>query len=221
MNNTRPTTGTEHICHTPSKIVEVWKAADFFGMRELADRAAEAMDRRLEASARFLRRIPDPCSPAPPRVSDRGCGTIRAVYEVCGHVLREPRACPVAGARPDTVFHLCDPEHTVVRRGRACDPSCRQVRNWGGPSLSRPGGTSWAPAPNRPAPNLPAPNRPAPDSETRALIEDEIRALCRALAIATAETPKGSHVQRALVRHMCDTRVVAWGGYAVCRFLET
>lgn len=52
------------------------------------------------------------------------------------------------------------------------------------------------------------------------MIEDEIRVLCEALLAATIDTPKGSRMQNVLVDHMCHTRVVAWDGYTVCRFLE-
>lgn len=162
------------------------------------------MDRRLEESVMFLGFDPERRTLNPWKQSNCGCAKITVVYDLCGHSLQEARACPVRNARPETVFHICEPEYTIHRES-ACDPSCCEIWNW------------WEPA----AAAAPT-GRPArPDDKTRALIEDEIRMLGRALVSAVAETPLGSCMQEVLIRHMCTTRVALWEGFTVCRFLAS
>lgn len=193
-------TETARKCSTPAEIVDVWKVADFFGIPELCHQAETAMKRRLDESAIFLGFVPKRRAQ---KRADRGCENIIVVYDLCGHTVRESRACPVRYARPETVFYLCDPKYTIHRES-ACDRSRCQIRNQGGPANAPPG--------QQPA---------APDDATRALIEDEIRMLCRALVLAITETPQGSCMQKELIRHMCTTRVALWEGFTVCRFLES
>lgn len=199
--NTKLVTETERDCATPAKIVELWKVADFFGIPELCYQAEKAMKTRLRVSSAKLLGF-NPILKTLTR-RDYGCKAITVVYDLCGHSLQDGRACPVRSARPETVFHLCEPE-CAVHRDSACDPACCQVRP----------GYQGGPAPARRYQTAP------PDDETRALVEDEIRALCKALVLAVAETPQGSFMQEELSRHMCKTRVAAWEGFTLCRFLE-
>lgn len=149
-------------------------------------------------------------------------------YGLCGHLVREDRKCEVRNVQPQTVFHLCEPERISYRDSKydSCEASAGV---FGGScssnaSLNRKkeldaevhGSTSIR-SPHQEAPDRPTP----PDDETRAMIEDEIRTLCETLLVATVDTPQGSRVQKALINHMCSTRVAAWGGFTVCRFLDS
>lgn len=194
-------TETARKCSTPAEIVDVWKVADFFGIPELCHQAEIAMVRRLRESGILLNFVPL-AERGITKLSGRGCENIIVVYDLCGRLRRESRACPVRNVRPETVFHLCEPEHTI-HRDSACRPSCSQIRNRCGPA---PPPLGW---------------RGPPDDGTRALIEDEIRMLCRALVLAIAETPQGLCMQKELIRHMCTTRVSSWESFTVCRFLES
>lgn len=172
------------------------------------------MTRRLRASADFL-------SPGTGPVRDerntRGCGLLRVFHMSCSHRTAEFRRCPVADVQQDTVFHLGEPDG-YARRATSCYPCMTGV------SVRE----RWADLLAGPEEQEDAMRVLLEQSTVKAarsecggfgLIEDEIKELCGALALATAETPKGSDIQQALVEHMCSTAVVAWGGYTVCTFL--
>lgn len=226
--NTKHATETKRHCSTPTEIIHLWKAADFFRLHNVADKAKEAMQRRLKESRRFLSFNPDPEGRTREAPADTtGCEAATVVYGSCGHSLQERRACAVRSARPVSVFHLCEPGPT--HRDRACGP-CQVLLgdSVSGPSSAaarsgHPGqlsGDQTSPDAIRDGSPDPGVQPARPDYKRRALIEDEIRVLCEALAFATAETRRRSWVQGALIHHLCNTRVAAWGGYSACRFLE-
>lgn len=206
-------TETRRLCSTPSEIIEIWKTGDFFRIPEVTHAAWEAMHSRIKASCEFLRFNPEPKS-KPPRPDNNGCSATTVVYDRCGHSVYERRACPVGSVRPISVFHLCEPGAT--HRDRMC--GLCQLRTGDFSCLSdRPQQDQGVTSPTRsPSPVLSA----RPGFERREMIEDEIWALGKALVFATAETPQGSAMQMTLVNHICNTRVAAWGGFTVCRFLE-
>lgn len=58
------------------------------------------------------------------------------------------------------------------------------------------------------------------DEETRNMIEEEIRLLCDALVAAIFTASRDSSMRTQLIHHMHNTRVEAWKGFTVCRFLK-
>lgn len=208
-------TETHRLCSTPTEIIEIWKTADFFGIHELKNEAQKAMGRRIKASREFLRFNPESERGNLPRPDNNDCSATTVVYDRCGHSVAEARACPVDCVRPISVLYLCEPGAT--HRDRMCgrcqlrtgDFSCSSS-----PTEQDGGSTSPTIRSPSPVPTF------RPGFERREMIEDEIRALGEALMFATAETPLGSDMQMMLVNHICNTRVAAWGGFTVCRFLE-
>jgi hypothetical protein len=186
----------------------MWKAGDFFDIRELVVEAEKALTNRLAGSAEFFDFNPEPKRN---RHKNADCKGMSVRYGVCGHFEREYRSCGVRTAHPQTVFHLCEPQGTRYLDGRLCDTCFENKLRPFDIAAERDESPSRHQNPDRPTP---------PDDESRALIEHEIQALCEALVVATRDTPQGSRMQKALIDHMCNTRVAAWDGFTVCRFLE-
>ncbi|KAK7727579.1 hypothetical protein SLS63_007021 [Diaporthe eres] len=205
---------TQRLCSTPTEIIEIWKTADFFGIHDIAHEAQDAMGRRLKASREFLNFNPDPESNPQP---DNACEATTVVYDPCGHSVRERRACAVRCVRPISVFHLCEPGPTHL--DRMCGPCQLRKGDFSSrrPPTQQPDQPQQDPGTGLALYPTPAPPPAHPDPERREMIENEIRVLCEALAFATAEAPR---IKRRLVHHICNTRVAAWGGFTVCRFLE-
>lgn len=180
------------------------------------------MSRRLERSVGFLNTwvLPEIRNRG---TKGRGCDSIRVHYIGCGHEGIEHRECAVHNVRPGTVFRLREPNLFNSRDG--CCQRCHEVvRKLPGPWRS--GEPDWRRrlyVDDFTASNALAHKKAlrVPPSKTRELHENEIRALCEALVLATNETPLGSTIQKALVDHICGTYVQEWGDFTVCTFLET
>lgn len=212
---------TNCYCSTVADIVELWKAGDFFRIRDLCLEAEKAMSTRLSASAEFLQLKPKPKTR--PR-ADKSCNTITVVNNLCGHFRRETRVCPVSSLQGNDVFRVCEP-HVLDHRPGRCDLceglcySCEKLLKNAGVFDTVLDQIIVA-AIERSEEYAPRPPPTRPKDETRESVESEIQDLCEALNIALADTPKGSRIHTQLLDHMCKTTVEPWGGVEVCRFLE-
>lgn len=218
--DTNLVTGTEIHCSTPVEIVEIWKIGDFFGIPELVREAQQAMYRRLNASAEFLA-----CKLEVewPSWGPNGCEFLRDYYERCGHNAIERRTCAVRNVQPDTVFHLYDPNDWNRRVGfcHECHDSLGLPGDWPHKKPYIWGYRADVAISNRSILCISHQDLlfGCLNKEARVSIEDEIRALCEALVLATNETPLGSGIQKSLIDHLCKTRVNAWLGFTACRLL--
>ncbi|KAG6358354.1 hypothetical protein INS49_014238 [Diaporthe citri] len=208
-------------CSTPTDLVELWKAGDFFGIQDLCSEAENAMFRRLEASVEFLEFNPKHKASPP---ANKDCHTSMVVNELCGHFIRETRVCPVSSSQGNDVFRVCEPD-VLDHRPSLCD-LCGSVRDLCEIStrydevLDNVLNQMRDAADQRSRRYEPRPIPARPKDETRESVQSEIQHLCEALNIALADTPKESRIHTMLLYHMCKTIVEPWGGIEVCRFLE-
>lgn len=219
--DTKPSTGIHCCCSTAADIVELWKAGNFFGIRVLLEEAENAMFRRMEASVKFFAFNPKPKTS--PR-AEKCCNTITVVHDLCNHIKRETRVCPVSSSQGIDVFRVCEP-HVFDHRPSRCDfcgdfcETCqRLLRNV--ELLNDVRDHIIDVADERSRRYEPRPTFTRPEDRTRERVESEIQELCEALNIALAKTPKESRIHTMLLGHMCKTPVEPWGGVELCRFLE-
>lgn len=74
-------------CTTPSKVLEIWKADDFFEIPDLIGAAETALSSRLVQSALFLRFNAKQAADKPRKKTP--CHPVLTEYGGCGHLVRE------------------------------------------------------------------------------------------------------------------------------------